>query len=317
MATEYVRHFGMQETPFARNHDPKWFFLSGQFKEAAIKTRWMVEENAGLALIRGDVGHGKSFLIEYLTTTFTKLFGWKCAQLQNTGTISSPRALLGEVLTAFGLKPEGTSRKMQLQLETWLLQQAIDEEKKVVLFIDEAQTINSRAFPVIRDLLNLQTRERILLQIVLSAQLNIDRKIAYFPALQSRIASVSTLSALTATEADSMLLHRFKTAGARDPFRICPADAMRALYAYSEGRPRDLLTITEAAMQEAYLQGATQIHAEHVVKAAKGLECRRPQATKQTETIVREAQTGRPRLVLTESPARTTPPRQPQVAKAA
>lgn len=317
MATEYVRHFGMQETPFARNHDPKWFFLSGQFKEAAIKTRWMVEENAGLALIRGDVGHGKSFLVEYLMTTFTDLFGWRCAQLQNTGTISSPRTLLGEALASFGLNSEGATRRMQIQLETWLLHQAVDGRKKVVLFIDEAQTISSRAFPIIRDLLNLQTRERILLQIVLSAQLNIDRKLAYFPALQSRIASVSTLTALTATEADSMLLHRFKTAGARDPFHICPADAMHAIYIYSEGRPRDLLTITEAAMQEAYLRGATQILPEDVVKAAQCLECRRPQATKQTKTIVQEVQTDRPRLVLTESPARTTPTRQPQVAKAA
>src|SRR5690349_14952961 len=196
MATEYVRHFGMTETPFARNHDPRWLYLSTQHKEAVIKARWTIEEHGGLALIRGDVGQGKSFLIEYLMTVWPNQFGWRCAKLQNTGTISTPRFLLAEVLASFGLEPAPTARDMAMRLESWLLAQTYEENKTVVLFIDEAQTIDSHAFPVLRDLLNLQTRERILLQIVLSAQLNIDRKLKYFPALQSRIASVSTLQPL-------------------------------------------------------------------------------------------------------------------------
>ena len=114
-------------------------------------------------------------------------------------------------------------------MENWLLQQAYEDNKTVVLFIDEAQSIDSRAFPVLRDLLNLETRERILLQIVLSAQCNIDKKLSYFPALQSRIASVSTLEPLSAEETDAMLLHRFRRAGSADPIRLCPVETMRAI----------------------------------------------------------------------------------------
>ena len=54
MTTEYVKHFGMVETPFARNHDPRWLYLSTQHKEAVIKARWTIQEHGGLALIRGD-----------------------------------------------------------------------------------------------------------------------------------------------------------------------------------------------------------------------------------------------------------------------
>ena len=78
MATEYIRHFGMTETPFARNHDPRWLYLSTQHKEAVIKARWTIEEHGGLALVRGDVGQGKSFLIEYLMTVWPNQFGWQC-----------------------------------------------------------------------------------------------------------------------------------------------------------------------------------------------------------------------------------------------
>src|SRR2546421_3576637 len=172
MATEYIRHFGMSETPFARNHDPRWLYLSTQHKEAVIKARWTIEWHGGMALIRGDVGQGKSFLVEYLMTVWPNQFGWRCAKLQNTGTITTPRALLAEALAAFGLEPDPSAREMATHLEAWLLAQAYEENKTVVLFIDEAQSIDSKAFPVIRDLLNLETRERILLQIVLSAQLN-------------------------------------------------------------------------------------------------------------------------------------------------
>jgi general secretion pathway protein A len=150
----------------------------------------------------------------------------------------------------------------------------------VVLFIDEAQTIDSKAFPVLRDLLNLETRERILLQIVLSAQLNIDKKLTYFPALQSRIASVSTLEPLSREETDLMLLHRFKRAGSPDPFRFCPAETMHAIHQHSGGVPRDILVVTEAAMKEAFLQESPVICPQHVGKAVADLACRRPRHAK-------------------------------------
>ena len=280
MPTEYVRHFGMTETPFARNHDPRWLYLSTQHKEAVVKARWTIEEHGGLALIRGDVGQGKSFLIEYLMSTWPSQFGWRCAKLQNTGTISTPRALLSEVLAAFGLEQAYSAREMETQLEAWLLQQAYEENKTVVLFIDEAQSIDSRAFPVLRDLLNLETRARILLQIVMSAQLNIDRKLNYFPALQSRIASVSTLEPLSAEETDAMILHRFKRAGAFDPIYLCPVETMQAIYLASGGIPRDILVVAEASMKEAFLRDCERILPEHVRRAVEDLAGRRPRHAK-------------------------------------
>jgi general secretion pathway protein A len=276
MPTEYIRHFGMTETPFARNHDPKWLFLSTQHKEAVIKTRWTIEEHGGLALVRGDVGLGKSFLIEYLMTVWPQQFGWRCAKLQNTATISTPRVLLSEVLSAFGLPPSNSTREMVSRLETWLLEQAYEERKTVVLFVDEAQSIGSKALPVFRDLLNLETRERILMQIVLSAQLNIDRKLSYFPALQSRIASVSTLEPLSAEETDAMILHRFRRAGCHDPIRLCPVETMKAIYECSGGVPRDILVVTEATMKEAFLRDADRLLPEHVAQAMSDMNGRIP-----------------------------------------
>jgi general secretion pathway protein A len=280
MPTEYIRHFGMSETPFARNHDPRWLYLSTQHKEAIIKARWTIEEHGGLALIRGDVGHGKSFLIEYLMTIWPNQFGWRCAKLQNTATISTPKALLSEVMAAFGLEPSNTVREMATRLESWLLTQCYEDNKTVVLFIDEAQSIASKAMLVLRDLLNLETREQILLQMVLSAQLNIDKKIAYYPALQSRIASVSTLEALSPEETDAMLLHRFRKAGCVDPIHLCPVDTMQAIYQYSGGVPRDILVVTEASMKEAFLRDCHQLLPDHVMQAVKDLAGRKPKLAK-------------------------------------
>ena len=280
MATEYVRHFGLSETPFARNHDPRWLYMSSQHKEAAIKTRWTVQEHGGLALIRADVGHGKSFLVEYLMASWANQFGWRCAKLQNTGTISSPRALLSEVMAAFGLEGASTAREMATLLEHWLVARSYEEQQTTVLFIDEAQSIDSKAFPVIRDLLNLETRDRILMQIVLAAQVNIDRKLSYFPALQSRIASVSTLEALSEEDTDAMLLHRFRRAGASDPIFLCPAETVRAIYQHSGGVPRDILVVAEAAMKEAYLRDSDRLLPQHVERAVEDLACRKPRYAK-------------------------------------
>jgi type II secretory pathway predicted ATPase ExeA len=280
MATEYVRHFGLTETPFARNHDPRWLYLSSQHKEAVIKTRWTVQEYGGLALVRADVGHGKSFLVEYLMTAWPSQFGWRCAKLQNTGTINSPRALLAEVLAAFGLEGAPTAREMATKLENWLLMRSYEEHQTTVLFIDEAQSIDSKAFPVLRDLLNLETRDRILLQIVMSAQLNIDRKLAHFPALQSRLSSVSTLEALTEEETDAMLLHRLRRAGSVDPISLCQGETVRSIYLHTGGVPRDILVVAEAAMKEAFLRDASRIMPAHVDRAVQDMACRRPRYSK-------------------------------------
>src|SRR5258708_1165536 len=280
MPTEYIRYFGLAETPFARNHDLRWLYLSTQYKEAILKARWTVEEHGGLALIRGGVGQGKSFLIDYLMQVWSTQLGWRCAKMQNTGTISTPRALLAEVMAAFGLEPAFSARDMATRLETWLLTRCYEKEETVVLFIDEAQSIDSRAMPVIRDLLNLETQDRILLQIVLSAQPNIDRKLKYYPALQSRIASISSLEPLTLAETDAMLLHRFERARAADPIHLCPAETIIEIFKFSGGVPRDIIVIAEAAMKEAYLRGADRIHPQHVISVADELSARRPRLAK-------------------------------------
>lgn len=280
MATEYVKHFKLAESPFARNHDPRWLYLSTQYKEAIIKTRWTIQEYGGLALIRGDVGQGKSFLVEYLMTVWPHQHGWRCAKLQNTGTLSTPRAILAEVLMAFGLPPSKDAREMAIRFESWLLARTFENQQTCVLFIDEAQSLGNKTLPVLRDLLNLETRERILLQMILSAQPNIDEKLDSFPALQSRIASVTTLQPLPEDETIEMLCHRFKRAGCDDPYRICSPEAMSTIYLLSGGVPRDILVITESAMKEAFLQDSSMVLPEHVHRASGELVGRRPRHAK-------------------------------------
>ncbi|HLJ55883.1 MAG TPA: AAA family ATPase [Chthonomonadaceae bacterium] len=268
--TNYLSHFGLNESPFARNQHPKWIYLSPQNKEDLLKIRWTLGEYGGLALLRAGVGHGKSSLIEYMMSGWTKYLGWKCAKLQNTGSIGTPRALLAEIMAAFGLPTSSTSRKMVTDLETWLLEQSITNQP-IVLFIDEAQSIGKPCLPILRDLLNLQTRERILLQIVLAGQLELDDKLKSFPALRSRIATSMTLEPLSLKEADAMLLHRFTVAGAQEPYRICSGSASRILFELSKGIPRDFITIADAAMKEAFLRGASQIVDAHVLACVRSL----------------------------------------------
>ncbi len=272
--TEYIRFFGMSTTPFARNHDPKWLYLCPQHKEAILKLRWTVQEHGGLALMRGDVGAGKSFLIEYMMSVWPVHFGWRCAKIQSTGTVATQRGLLKEVCMAFGIQPSYAAKDMATRLEDWLVTEIYRTNSSIVLFIDEAQSIDSRAMPVIRDLLNLETTTRTMLQIVLSAQATIDQKLAYYPALQSRIATVVNLDPLSQTETDAMILHRLGRAGCWDPTDRFPADTMHMIYEASKGVPRDVMIITEAAMKEAFLAGSHRVTPMHINLAAKELSVR-------------------------------------------
>jgi len=187
---------------------------------------------------------------------------------------------------AFGLQPSYSAKDMATRLEEWLVTEVYKTDGYIVLFIDEAQSIASRALPIIRDLVNLEAGKGTLLQIILSAQTTIDQKLSFHPALQSRISTVVKLEELTEDETDAMILHRLSRAGCWDPTDRFPADTMRMIYQATRGNPRDIMVVTETAMREAYIEGCARVLPAHIDNAVKELSVRkRKRRVRLTEAV--------------------------------
>lgn len=267
---DYLSHFGLTMAPFSTTPDPRFAYATREHKQALSKIAYYTEERRGIFLLTGAIGTGKT------TISQLALNGWKAQPdrfLAVHVTDPSPRteaAFLRLVLASFS---QATARNV-LDLKAILRGFLVEQYKvgrTVVLMLDEAQTIHASNLDTIQALSNEQTQTAKLIQIVLLAQPNFEHKLTHKPALRSRIAGGTTLNALTLEDAIDLLRHRMEVAGG-DFDSIFPAPTHKALYNATNGVPRDLCILCDAAMVNALADGTGVVDDRVLTGALKDLE---------------------------------------------
>ena len=157
--------------------------------------------------------------------------------------VRTPSQFLRLLLSHFGAGPP------YLLQDNWdalrsLLVGNFKEGRNTVAVIDEAQTISPENMETLTHISNEQTQKCKLIQIVLLAQPNIQRKLTYKPALRDRIAHGSTLNPLSYEDAVAMLRHRVKVAGG-DFDCLFPGELPRKIYNNTKGIPRRLCMLCD------------------------------------------------------------------------
>lgn len=63
----YNSYFGFSESPFENNLDPRFLFLGEDHREVLAALLYFVETKKGFAIVCGDVGTGKTMLLNSFT----------------------------------------------------------------------------------------------------------------------------------------------------------------------------------------------------------------------------------------------------------
>lgn len=267
---DYLSHFGLTLAPFSTTPDPRFAYATREHRQALNKIAYYTEERRGIFLLTGAIGTGKT------TISQLALNGWRAQPdkfLAAHVTDPSPRteaAFLRLVLASFG---QGTARNvldLKAILRGFLVEQ-YKEGRTVVLMLDEAQTIHSNNLDTLQALSNEQTQTAKLIQIVLLAQPNFEHKLTHKPALRSRIAGGTTLNALTLEDAIDLLRHRMEVGGG-DFDQVFPKTTHKPLYNATNGVPRDLCILCDAAMVNALAAGGPVVNEAVLASALKDLE---------------------------------------------
>jgi type II secretory pathway predicted ATPase ExeA len=135
------------------------------------------------------------------------------------------------------------SREAQKRLfENYLGEQFINEEKNVVIFIDEAQMLSNQQLELLREILNFETNTEKLVQIVVAGQMELKLKInrQQNRPFKSRIMSYSNLNPLSLNETKEMVSYRCKFAEIANPFSN---EAIERIYYHTQGVPRSVLKV--------------------------------------------------------------------------
>jgi type II secretory pathway predicted ATPase ExeA len=141
-------------------------------------------------------------------------------------------------------------------LNSLLLQQA-EKGRTVVLLVDEAHNLEWDVLEEIRLLGNLENRQGKLLQIILSGQPELDRKLdaPNLRQLKQRVVLRCTLNPLEPDESTAYIETRLARAGMPDQ-KVFPPEVLEETYKRSRGIPRvinlicDNLLVTAFAMEQ-------------------------------------------------------------------
>jgi general secretion pathway protein A len=263
----YKSFFGLHENPFNINPDPRFLHRTPRIQEALDQLTFGVQNRKGLLLLTGEVGTGKTTLINHL-------LDWLRQQNTPTAFIFNSHLkvnhLFDFILNDFGISTDlRVVSNMLLELNQWLIHR-FRAGSTPVLIVDEAQGLSLELLEEIRLLLNLETASEKLLQIVLVGQPELEEKLRRpeLRQLRQRIALRCNTSPLTLAESRGYIVERLRIAGApREP--IFESDAVEALHYYSRGIPRVMNLLCEHALINAYVEGLNPVPPPMVEEAAR------------------------------------------------
>lgn len=234
----------MAKQPFSISPNPLLLYLTPALQVTLEKVRFVVDSRQGLTAILGDVGLGKSTVIRYLFNEYDAREDVAATMIPSPN-FPSEFAFLKKICADFGLPARRSMADQENELRNFLLG-LYAEDKVCVVFIDEAQRLPGRQLELVRTLLNFETDETKLIQVVLSAQLELRVKLmdTSKKALRSRIFAPSMLAALSLNETEEMVNFRCKQAGVRNTFT---KESIESLYTITGGVPREILKVAAVA----------------------------------------------------------------------
>lgn len=249
------------ESVFSISPNPRFFYITPNIQAAISKTNYVIRANQGLTTIIGDVGLGKTSLLRLLFNEYDDNPEYTVAFLVNPKQ-TTETAFLKAICTEFEVPTRRSQRETELELRNFLYTQA-EEKKMVVLFIDESQQLRGPMFEQIRQILNYETDDRKLLNVVMAGQIELRYKLADKSkrALVSRIAVTSNLDALTLEDTIGMINFRCQVGQVDNPFE---ADAIQSIYNYAKGIPREAIKLCAMSVQYALLNELKKIPKEIV-----------------------------------------------------
>ncbi|MGA9178584.1 MAG: AAA family ATPase, partial [Desulfobacterales bacterium] len=238
--------------------NPAFLWLGEKHREALAVLKYAILENKGVLALTGDVGTGKTTLINALLESLGKD--------TVTATIYDPRLEILDFFNTVGaaFKIEGTfdgKGKFLLKFMDFLIK-THERNQKILLIIDEAQAINEDLLEEIRLLSNLEAEYTRLLNIFFVGQNEFVDILQKYEnrALRQRVTIRYHIQPLTLNETAAYIKYRLEVSGTTAP--IFDSGAIDEIFFFSGGYPRLINIMCDHALLSGYVREVQVINAE-------------------------------------------------------
>lgn len=264
----YLKHFGVNEFPFSITPDTSFFFSSGAANEAISTLLIAVLTGEGFIKITGEVGTGKTLLCRKLMASLGPDFVVAYIPNPYLEPLSLFMELASELEVDIDLNSEPNQHLLLKALSLKLLH-IVREGRRVVICLDEAQSMPIVTLEALRLLTNLETEKRKLLQVIIFGQPELEEKLSHpsIRQLKQRITFDYHLSPLSCDEIDYYVHHRLVIAGYKGGRLFSPM-ALWLMQRRTKRIPRLVNIISHKAMLSAFGKGKRTVGVFEVLAAA-------------------------------------------------
>lgn len=261
----YYTVFGLQREPFSTSPDPAFFFLSREHRAALCRLQIAVTLKRGMSVILGDVGTGKTTLSRKLSQVLTEDRTVSFHMVLNPY-FRSEKQFLSRLASLFHLDVPARASGLDLMesIERYLFRKGVEENRTVVLLIDEAQILPDFVLEVLRILLNYETNEYKILQLVLVGQMELLPRISSMSNFWDRIALKYVLNPLGRGEVGEMIDYRLRQAGYASDKPLFSDDAIERIWEHTQGYPRKLSLMCHNALESLVMYDKNVVDGEIV-----------------------------------------------------
>ena len=264
----YLEYFGLKNRPFQINTDSTMLWLGEKHREALATLKYGVFENKGFLLLTGDIGTGKTTLINALIGNLGK--NVICSTISNPG--MEKLDFLNYIANAFHIKKKFNSKGEFVIYFSHFLRKARENKKRVLLIVDESQKLTQELLDEIRLLSNIEIPNSKLINIFFIGQneFNVILNKSENAAVKQRITLNYNLKPLTKKETYQYIQYRLKICGSQN--HIFKKEAIEEIYNFSNGIPRKINILCDHALLTGYVKGKKKIDKSIIIECADEIE---------------------------------------------
>ncbi len=264
----YISYYGFTTTPFDLTPDPDVVYMSESHQEALAVLRYGVVGKKGYLVLTGDVGTGKTTLLETLLRSLDEDI--------HLCMVTNPALTRDEFFSLLARNfdlPWDHNKAFFLLDFAEFLKECHAKGERVLLIIDEAHALNIELLEEIRLLSNQDAGRQDVLSIFLVGQpeLNEIMSSERLLPLRQRIGIRFHLKRFNREETHQYILFRLRKAGTRH-LNIFSEDAVSLIYQVSMGTPRLINIVCDHALLTGFAKSKPVIDKEIIRECVKELQ---------------------------------------------
>src|SRR5437764_11705281 len=239
---DVLEYFRLDEEPFRLSPSPRFLYLNDQVKQATAKVAYMTKHRTAPLYMYGAIGSGKTSILRRLYEELSEDEAYTL-RLVIAPNIKTANSFLRALLDAYAVPTDRAYERTLKRFEAFLIEQ-YKLGKVPTLFVDEAQNMTRDILKLLHYLLNFETSEVKLLQIVLTGQEELSEKVKRYKELASRMIPIA-INPMSPIDLEDMLKFRWSIASGNKSDLPFTQEALAEIFAYSKGLPRDAIKISD------------------------------------------------------------------------